>query len=130
MKLPRSMYFTFKFYTYRQITTDVVVLKTKNDLQNNDFTLVDPEPSTDYFLVPQTQLPFFSQHSVPIEQILDCGMKRDFDVAPSKDNANEHARLARHLATTVMTIFIWDGEQPEQHYGEVRVPLSLLLRQN
>ena len=58
--VPSSFKFSFEFYNSKT-TTPTVVLVDKKDLNKGKYNPTkDPEPSTDYYLVMESQLAFFS----------------------------------------------------------------------
>ena len=51
VKLPRNLFFTFKFYSFRPVQTEVVELHRREDLMSNDMTKKEIVHSTPYCLV-------------------------------------------------------------------------------
>ena len=60
-------------------------------------------------------------------------VKWEKEVRATPDYPDEHKNFIRYLRSEkqpYMGIDIWGGEDKDGQYGEVRVPLNMLLRQN
>jgi len=50
--LPKSMFFTFKFYKMRSVQSEKVDLRRPEDLETNDYAEKPIQHATHYYLVP------------------------------------------------------------------------------
>ena len=68
MAIPSSLFFTFKFYTFQTVQTEIALLKTADQIQQFDISNNTTDPmklSTSYFLVYKDLLKFFVNKTKP-----------------------------------------------------------------
>ncbi|GFO41876.1 nephrocystin-4, partial [Plakobranchus ocellatus] len=108
-----TVYFTFQFYRFPQVTTERMLLaKAQSDLSNN----------------PQA-MPFILQRLNPDGSIMDCppGLEVKYPIDPTYLKPGEVSLFWEHLARQTMHIDVWDGDSLLL-IGSCSVELKYLFR--
>ena len=127
--LPKSLFFTFKFYTFPVVQTELVTLMTTKSIEAGQMRPGEIELAKQYYLVQDDELRLFNNNKPAIEQILDRGLTVPFEVNPLvTGDVKEHEKFAKYLKEQVLSIDVHNGED-QTCYGSTRVPLYRLLRQ-
>jgi hypothetical protein len=96
--VPASLYFTFNFHNFQQVTTEVVYLKTAQQLESRDMLLshsAEIASNKQYLLVYTDLVKMLEEQKPVIEQILERAIKQQFDVNPvATRNYQEHVEFA------------------------------------
>lgn len=109
--LPKSLFFTFKFFTFQAIQTEQVNLMTSKAIEDGKINVGEIELAKKYYLVQEEELRLFNQNKPAIEQILDRGLSIPFEVNPlMTQDAKEHEKFAKYLKDQVLSIDVWNGE--------------------
>ena len=81
--LPKSLFFTFKFYTKNVVQTERVSLMTTKSIEAGDMMgPADIELAKQYYLVQDDELRLFNNSKPAIEQILDRGLMVRHEINP------------------------------------------------
>ena len=114
--VPTKLFFTFKFFTFRSLQTEPVLLQSEQAPSNLSemHTQFKIKLGTQYLL---TKL----NDSHPLQII--------FDVDPSISGVpDEHLHMARYLKERILTIDVWNADSL-MHFGTVKIPLNKIMRQ-
>ena len=109
--LPKTLFFTFKFYTYQAVQTDAVNLMTSKNVEEANLDGAQVELAKQYYLVKEDELRLFNSSKSAIEQILDRSLSLPFEVNPLHTNdPREHEKFAKYLKEQVLSVDVWNGE--------------------
>jgi hypothetical protein len=85
LEVPSSLFFTFEFYTFTDVTSEVLYLKTSQQIESGDLKFDDTQNillNKQYFLIYKDLLRMVADSNPTIEHILERAIKQQFDVNP------------------------------------------------
>lgn len=129
--IPASLYFTFSFYTFPEVQTETVYVKTAKQIEEGDLSLNESSIALNkqHFLVYKDLLKMMAGQKPSVEQIIERAIKQQFDINPvATKNYQEHVEFAQYLDSRQLKIDVWNGKT-NVHFGTCSVSLSSLLRQ-
>lgn len=127
MALPQKMYFSFKFFSFKEIQTDTVIMRLPPELQN------DPNHIHSRMLLNQhyylIKLKHLQQQQKGLQAETQQNLEIIFDIDPSMSEIlDEPLLLSNYLRDKVLTVDVWDGDSL-MHFGCAKVPLYRVMRQ-
>lgn len=106
VQFPKSLFFTFKFFTFTTIQTDLVHLHIEKEIK----------PANQYYLVLPDQLKMRQmQQKQDFESVLESALQQTFFITE-----DQHFAFANYMKDSMLSIDVWDGEG-QKHYGTGRL---------
>lgn len=134
-KVPKKLFFNFKFFTFPAVKTSQVIIKNVHEHARNQSDVQGLKPGQPYYLTRVNQAAgAFNKKVDPTQEdestLSDPNLLAvTFNIDPSLSKIkDEHTRLAGYLYDRFLTVDIFDGDSLFL-YGTCKIPLFELLRQ-